>query len=200
MTVLPTAVIVVVADVTVAPTALPKKEVAEDSGELVIDLDEEPAAEPTIEAVIEATVAPTQPPLDAPTSPPAVPPAIEPTALPAADPITIDPLPGFEGQLAGSWVWQSTTQVFMSDGEMQVDTPATTGKNITLMFSPDQMVSIYENGVLVQHVAYDVRDENAEGAMLDIGSVSGWSYITGDELTISQAALDGPITVYTRAP
>lgn len=115
-------------------------------------------------------------------------------------------------KLAGTWAWERTETCGDGTGCSQA-TPASTGRAETLTFSasgPDALEGVvqgYFNGQTLGPTDYTVDIGHADGldrpywfASVDLAGGGSYheTYLTGDRLVISAAAVDGSETTYRR--
>lgn len=104
----------------------------------------------------------------------------------------------------GPWVWVST------DGGIanQIhETPASTGRNVTLVLDTDGKYSITENGIVVSQGTYIMKDATCIHNMqtkkiIDFSSPTDGDMmvevISGNRLVLSDEANDGTSSTYSR--
>lgn len=89
--------------------------------------------------------------------------------------------------LVGTWEWTRSTYYYTESGMPTIQTPSSTGRTETLVFTQDDTVEVYRNGELFGEITYQ--------EYLDRGQ---WG-VRDDLFATSTAHVDGPESVYVRA-
>lgn len=131
-----------------------------------------------------------------PTLQPTTPPTVAPVAPSIDAPITTNVDDVYQG-LVGQWAWQSSYYYFVPEGGPNVETPATTGEEVTLDFGADRILREYVNGALVREASYSVEQAGVEWLLYIDGAMS-WMEVSDQDLMISTAPVDGPMSFYVR--
>ena len=116
-------------------------------------------------------------------------------------------------RLAGTWAWERTETCSGGSAGCTQTTPASVGRAETLTFATsgpyalEGVVQGYFNGQTLAPTDYTVSIGHGDGldraywfASIDLDGASSFNstYLTGDRLVISAAAVDGPETTYRR--
>ena len=153
----------------------------------------QPSSTATVEPTEILPPLPTMPPIE---MEPTTPPTVAPVPPVITNPITTH-VDDVYPVLMGSWAWQSSFYYFVAEGGPNVETPATTGEEVTFDFGEDRILREYVNGTLVREVSYSVEQAGAAWLLYIDGAMS-WLELSDQDLMISTAPVDGPMSFYAR--
>ena len=113
-----------------------------------------------------------------------------------------DPNPEVNELIIGNWEWIETFNAWTGIKY----TPVSEGYTQSSIYKDDNTVEYYKNGDLVKiesfrtkEIVYDPQDPNSETAtILIVNETERYFSISNDTLTISQAHVDGPVTIHKR--